>query len=116
MKFGIAILIFTQGLLLGRELSSGDSTALTSKEIRLYSDVTIDSSQVSVNTIRILGGSLNIYGAVEGQITVVGGHIYIFPSATVNGTIISIGGEVHKDPSAKIIGKIIEAGMDQGLI
>jgi len=116
MKFGIAILIFTKGLLLGRELSSGDSTALTSKEIRLYSDVTIDSSQVSVNTIRILGGSLNIYGTVEGQITVVGGDIYIFPSATVNGTIISIGGEVHQDPSAKIVGKIIEAGMDQGLI
>ena len=66
MKFSIAVLIFTQGLLLGRELSLGDSTALTSNEIRLYSDVTIDSSQVSVNTIRILGGSLNVYGTVEG--------------------------------------------------
>jgi len=116
MKFGIAVLIFTQGLLLGRELSLGDSTALTSIEIRLYSNVTIDSSQVSVNTIRILGGSLNVYGTVEGQITVVGGDIYIFPSAIVNGTIISIGGEVHRDPSSQITGKIIEAGMDQGLI
>ena len=116
MKFGIAVLIFTQGLLFGRELSSEDSTALTSNEIRLYSDVTIDSSQVSVNTIRILGGSLNVYGTVEGQITVVGGDIHIFPSAIINGTIISIGGEVHRDPSAQITGKIIEAGMDQGFI
>ena len=116
MKFGISVLIFTQGLLFGRELSSGDSTALTSNEIRLYSDVTIDSSQVSVNTIRILGGSLNVYGTVEGQITVVGGDIHIFPSAIINGTIISIGGEVHRDPSAQITGKIIEAGMDQGFI
>ena len=116
MKFGIAVLIFTQALLLGRELSSVDSTALKSNEIRLYSDVTIDSFQVSVNTIRILGGSLNVYGTVEGQITVVGGDIHIFPSAIENGTIISIGGEVHMDPSAHITGKIIEAGMDQGLI
>jgi len=48
MKFGIAVLIFTQGLLLGRELSLGDSTALTSKEIRLYSDVTIASDPKSL--------------------------------------------------------------------
>ena len=116
MKFGIAVLIFIQALLLGRELSSGDSTSLTSNEIRLYSDVTIDSSQVSVNTIRIFGGNLNVYGTVEGKITVVGGNIHIFPSAIVNGTIISIGGDVHRDPSAQVTGKIIEAGMDQGLI
>ena len=108
MKFGIAVLIFIQALLLGRELSSGDSTSLTSNEIRLYSDVTIDSSQVSVNTIRILGGSLNVYGTVEGQITVVGGDIHIFPSAIVNGTIILIGGEIHRDPNAQIIGNIID--------
>jgi hypothetical protein len=116
MKFGIAVLIFTQALLLGRELSSRDSTGLISNEIRLYSDVTIDSSQVSINTIRILGGNLIVYGTVEGQITVVGGDIHIFPSAIVNGTIILIGGEVHRDPSAQITGNIIEAGMDQGLI
>ena len=66
MKLGIAVLIFTQALLLGRELSSRDSTGLISNEIRLYSDVTIDSSQVSINTIRILGGNLIVYGTVEG--------------------------------------------------
>ena len=77
MKFSIAVLFFTQGFLFGLGLSPRDSTALSSNEIRLYSDVTIDSSQVSVNTIRILGGSLNVYGTVEGQITVVGGDIHI---------------------------------------
>ena len=96
MKSSIAVLFITQGLLLGLGLSPMDSTALTSNEIRLYSDVTIDSSQVSVNTIRIFGGNLNVYGTVEGKITVVGGNIHIFPSAIVNGTIISIGGEVHR--------------------
>ena len=102
--------------LFGFSTSLNDSTKLTTNETRLYADVTIDSSEIMDYNIRILGGELNVYGKVEGQITVIGGDVHIFSSAVINGKIVAIGGDVQTDEGAQINGKIVEASLDQGLI
>ena len=114
MKFLIIILMTFN--LFGFSTSLNDSTKLTTNETRLYADVTIDSSEIMDYNIRILGGELNVYGKVEGQITVIGGDVHIFSSAVINGKIVAIGGDVQTDEGAQINGKIVEASLDQGLI
>jgi len=114
MKFLIIILMTIN--LFGFSTSLNDSTKLTTNETRLYADVTIDSSEIMDYNIRILGGELNVYGKVEGQITVIGGDVHIFSSAVINGKIVAIGGDVQTDEGAQINGKIVEASLDQGLI
>ena len=114
MKFIITLL--TINLVFGFSSSLSDSSKFTINEIRFYSDVTIDSSEIITNNIRILGGGLTVYGTVESQITVIGGDVHIFSSAVINGKIVAIGGDVQTDKDAQINGKIVEASLDQGLI
>ena len=114
MKFILTIL--TTNILFGFSSSLSDSSKFTRNEIRFYSDVTIDSSEIITNNIRILGGGLTVYGTVESQITIIGGDVHIFSSAVINGKIVAIGGDVQTDGGAQINGKIVEASMDQGLI
>ena len=115
MKFLLSILLLLN-ISFGLNSSLMDSTTHTTNEIRFYSDVTIDSSEVMTDNIRILGGELNVYGIVKSQITVIGGDVHIFPSAVVAGKIVAIGGDVVTDEGATITGKVVEASMDQGLI
>ena len=65
-----------------------DSTSQTTNEIRLYSDVTIDSTEIINYNIRVLGGKLDVHGTVKNQITVIGGDVQIFPSAIIEGKIV----------------------------
>ena len=108
--------LLTTSLLFGFNSSLSDSSSFTTNEIRFYSDVTIDSSEIMKDNIRILGGSLHVHGTVESQITVIGGDVHIFSSAVINGKIVTIGGDVQTDEGAQINGKIVEASLNQGLI
>ena len=112
----VILTILTTNILFGFSSSLSDSTKFTTSEIRFYSDVTIDSSEIITNNIRILGGGLTVYGTVESQITIIGGDVHIFSSAVINGKIVAIGGDVQTDGGAQINGKIVEASLDQGLI
>jgi len=114
MKF--IIILLTINLVFGFSSSLSDSSKFTTNEIRFYSDVIIDSSEIITKNIRILGGELTVYGTVESQITVIGGDVHIFPSAVINGKIVAIGGDVQTDKDAQINGKIVEASLNQGLI
>jgi hypothetical protein len=114
MKFIITLL--TINLVFGFSSSLSDSSKFTTNEIRFYSDVIIDSSEIITKNIRILGGGLTVYGTVESQITVIGGDVHIFSSAVINGKIVAIGGDVQTDKDAQINGKIVEASLNQGLI
>ena len=112
----IFIIPFVIYAIFGMNSSLPDSTSQTTNEIRLYSDVTIDSTEIINYNIRILGGKLDVHGTVKNQITVIGGDVQIFPSAIIEGKIVAIGGNVITDKGATISGKVVEASMDQGLI
>lgn len=107
---------YTTSILFGFNFSLSDTSYSPENEVRFYSDITIDSSEIWLDNIRILGGALKVHGTVEGQIILIGGDVHIFSSAVVNGKIIAIGGNVQTDEGAQINGKIVETGIDQGLI
>jgi len=115
MKYLFFSLLLTQ-YIFGFESSVSDSTIHKTNELRIYSDVTVDTSETIDDNIRILGGDLQVYGTVNGQIAVIGGDVHIFSTAKINGKILAIGGDVMTHEDAIITGKVVEANMDQGLI
>jgi len=56
--------------------------------------------------IIVLGGSLEINGAVNGDVVAAGGYIKLSESATVDGNITSAGGYVDRDLGAHVSGEV----------
>ena len=81
-----------------------------------FSDYHVDSSTVNNNEIIIIGGNLNVDGTINGKITIIGGDVYLGPTALINGEIIAIGGTVTRDKSAIVKGKINQTNLKEGLL
>jgi hypothetical protein len=86
------------------------------QELKLFGDHTIPVGEVSYDRIRIVGGNLTVDGTVMGQISVIGGDVFLHKTAVVEGEIIAIGGNIHRDPGAVITGKVIETNLKEGLV
>ncbi|HIC37907.1 MAG TPA: polymer-forming cytoskeletal protein, partial [Candidatus Marinimicrobia bacterium] len=81
-----------------------------------FSDYHVDSSTVKNYDIIIIGGNLNIDGTINGKITIIGGDVYLGPTAVINGEILAIGGTVTRHKSAKVKGKINQSNLKEGLL
>ena len=81
-----------------------------------FSDYHVDSSTVNNNEIIIIGGNLNVDGTINGKITIIGGDVYLGPTALINGEIIAIGGTVTQDKSAIVKGKINQTNLKEGIL
>ncbi|MEE9189520.1 MAG: hypothetical protein V3U16_01970, partial [Candidatus Neomarinimicrobiota bacterium] len=139
----ITIHILISGALFGQERINKDSTAYSKSsknqstrmndsnafrsefsdpnvfpvnETKFFGDHTIDSNTVSINHIRIIGGSLSVYGTVSGVITVIGGDVYLYNTALVDGEIFAIGGRIHQVQGARISGKVVETNLKEGVV
>ncbi|NOZ04398.1 MAG: hypothetical protein GXO92_07325 [FCB group bacterium] len=88
----------------------------TVNELKLFGDHVIKANEVSYDRIRIVGGDLTVYGTVKGQISVIGGDVYLGKTAVVEGEIIAIGGNIHRKPGAIITGRVIETNLKEGLV
>lgn len=136
------IILFSWGMAQGNQVSAGEKTEvspipvlfeadstvadqdstvtsggrLTTDEIVFREDVVVDSGEISVVNMRIIGGNLTVYGTVDGKITLYGGDAFLKSGCTLNGEIATIGGNVYKDPDIVINGKIIESNLQEGLI
>ncbi|MCP4544897.1 MAG: hypothetical protein GY835_00365 [bacterium] len=69
-------------------------------------DVIVDEDQSVQKDMVIVGGDLEIYGEVVGEIVVILGDVYLFDGSSVTGDILSIGGEVDISAGAEIIGEV----------
>lgn len=81
-----------------------------------FSDYHVDSSTVKNCDIIIIGGNLNIDGTINGKITIIGGDVYLGPTAVINGEILAIGGTVTRHKLAKVKGKINQSNLKEGLL
>ncbi len=86
------------------------------QELRLFGDHVIDANTISNDRIRLIGGNLTVDGTVRGTITLVGGDVFLHPTAIIEGKIIAIGGSVYKEDGAKISGSVIETNLKEGLV
>lgn len=89
---------------------------LATDELIFRKDVVIDSNEIAIQSIRIIGGDLTVYGTVKGKITLYGGDAYLKEKAVIDGEIITVGGYVYRDPGVIIRGKIVESNLTEGLL
>lgn len=80
---------------------------------KIFDDYEIAESEHITGNLKIIGGDLTVKGTVSGEITVIGGSIYIHSTAVIKGRIVSIGGKIEKDPAAIIQGEIVELGVNE---
>jgi hypothetical protein len=64
----------------------------------------------TVKDVSVLGGTAGIYGTVDGDITVVGGSVHIYPGAHVTGDIGMMGGALRLDDGSIIDGDVNVVG------
>lgn len=62
-------------------------------------------SKVAGN-IFVLGGSLEVGGLVEGDITATGGYVRLYETAVVKGNVLAAGADVDQDEGAQVEGEI----------
>lgn len=63
-----------------------------------------------VHDVSVLRGTLTIDGTATGNVEVIGGDIFIHPTAVVLGRVSSLGGDVHIDEGARVDGEIRAVG------
>jgi cytoskeletal protein CcmA (bactofilin family) len=68
--------------------------------------VVLEEGSTVNGTVFVLGGSLEVNGAVNGDIVATGGYIQLGESAVVDGDITSAGGYVDQDTGAQISGEM----------
>jgi len=54
----------------------------------------------------VIGGSITVDGAVQGDAVAIGGSIRLGENASVSGDVVTIGGRLWRDPNASIKGDV----------
>jgi cytoskeletal protein CcmA (bactofilin family) len=81
----------------------GQDRAITGGNLR------IEKGEV-VHDVSVLGGSLDVWGTVTGDIAVVGGSTHIHEGARVRGDVSTIGGPLTVDDGARVAGDVEVVG------
>jgi len=99
-----------------RDTSESARIQAVTEETKFFGDYTILENEVVNKKIRVIGGDLFVHGTIIGQIIVVGGDVYLKPTANVQGKVLTLGGTIYKDPGAIISGNTFESNLEGGLI
>ncbi len=63
-----------------------------------------------VDDVSVLGGSLDVYGKVRGDIDVAGGAVRIHEGAHVRGDVSAVGGDIRIEDGARVDGEVVVKG------
>lgn len=63
-----------------------------------------------VDDVSVMGGSLDVYGKVNGDISVAGGAVHIHPGAHIRGDVAAIGGDIRIEDGARVDGEVVVKG------
>ncbi len=67
---------------------------------------TIEDGSTVRGDVIITGGSVDIFGEINGDINTIGGSVNLGDTAVVHGNVTSVGGSVSRAPGAKVEGSI----------
>ena len=77
----------------------GRDRAVMGESLKIGKDEVVDD-------VSVMGGSLDVYGTVTGDIDVTGGAIRIRPGARVYGDVTAIGGSITVEDDARVDGEV----------
>ncbi len=60
----------------------------------------------TVNDVSIFGGSADVFGTVEGDLSMMGGTVHLYPTAHVKGDVSALGGSLYIDDDAVVDGDV----------
>jgi hypothetical protein len=78
--------------------------------VKIGGGVTIQASQTVKDAVAV-GGSVRVYGHVQGDAVSVGGTVHVYPGGSVAGDAVGVGGGVIQDDGASIGGQKTSIGM-----
>jgi len=80
--------------------------------VRFGEHVTVQKGESVAGDVVVIGGSLDVYGRVSGDVVSVGGDsITVHDGGVVNGQAVCVGGVVYQDEGAEIRGEVVSLNL-----
>jgi hypothetical protein len=78
-------------------------------QITRWGENIIVDEDIRVNSdIQVVRANVTIKGVVNGDVTTMGGDIYVTSTGVINGNAMAIGGKIKKDDGARITGAVMQ--------
>lgn len=71
-------------------------------------NVIVDEDSRVNSDIQVIRANVTVKGVVNGDVTTMGGDIYVTSTGVINGNAMAVGGRVKKDDGARITGSVIQ--------
>lgn len=108
----ILIMLMTMPVFAGAVLTDDEQMrGVTGQTVEFFHSVTIRKGEVIKGSLKVVRGDAVIRGAVEGDITVYFGNVYLEDSCRVTGDVNAIGGRIFLSPAADVGGILKEMGL-----
>lgn len=79
------------------------------KQITRWGENVIVDEESRVNSdIQVVRANVTVKGVVNGDVTTMGGDIYVTSTGVINGNAVAVGGKVKKDDGARITGATMQ--------
>jgi hypothetical protein len=83
--------------------------------VRVGGSVSVAQDEHVTDDVVVVGGSGDIDGQVDGEVTVIGGSLTLGPHANIRRDVNVVGGTLSRDPNAIVTGKVSEVGVGSSL-
>jgi|GEM_PF-1648483 hypothetical protein len=71
-------------------------------------NIIVDRDTRVNSDIQVVRANVTVKGVVNGDVTTVGGDIYVTSTGVINGNAVAVGGKIKKDEGARITGAIMQ--------
>jgi len=95
----------------GKIVVGGDYTLKSGEVLRgdlivIGGTATLESGSEVTGTVGLIGSRIEVSGAIDGDLSSIGGSIHLGASAVVRGDLVTLGSEVNRDPGAVVEGQV----------
>jgi cytoskeletal protein CcmA (bactofilin family) len=98
--------ILPDRLIIGENYTLGSGQTLDGNLWIMGGNVTLEPNSTVTGGVQIMGGTLEVNGAVEGDINAMGGYVRLGNEAHVQGNVNLLGGSLDRDSGAQVDGQV----------
>jgi hypothetical protein len=79
----------------------------SSERVEIGGNVLVEENELITGDVVAIGGSVDVFGHVDGDAVSVGGQVRIHPGAEVTGDAVAVGGNVELDDEGVVQGEVV---------